>query len=170
MTNAIRVFAKQCARVPPFASVGGATGAPEMDSATAAAMCRGLAKHPYYAARFMWTHDMQAGEWIRIELQRKAMELAQTKWKHEKSWPVWNEYIKARHGRSASLVFADMVVLEAARLSLLDSVEKKMAYLQIESESTWHRHFRKKYNAVASYLDAWVGDAFAHVMNEQRED
>lgn len=169
MTNAVRVFAKLCARTPPFFSVGGSTGEPEMDSATAAALCHGLDEHPYQTARFLWTQDLAAMEWVRIELRRRAMELSQTRWMKEPSWPSWAEHIKRVTHDPASLALADMVILACARPSLLDSVEKRRLYLDV-SERTWHRHIKPRYNALGAVIDNWAQIAFAHVMSGQREE
>lgn len=169
MTNPLRVFAKLAARVPPFATMGGSTGAPEVDAATAAALCAGMPEHWYRAALFKFALDRSAQDWIRIELMRAAMEASQQRWMHDKDWRPWAEHIKAVTGKAASCSLADMVILETVEPARFGSVEQKTTLLQV-SERTWHRRIRPRYNEVAMLLDEWSNNAVRYVWRAQAED
>lgn len=166
--NPVRVFAKMAERVPPFITAGGATGKPDVDPSEAAALCSGLAEHPYKTALFLWSGDRSSREWVRIELHRKAMELSHKKWKYDDTWNAWADRIKGINGRPACIVLADYAMLEAENPAKYSPVTSKINAFSIK-ERTWYRHVRSKYSEIANILDEWANDAYRHVAIKQAD-
>lgn len=168
--NPLRVFALMAARVPPFApmSAGGGTSRPEIDSSHAAALCAGMAPHPFHAGM------ARAGcptsiNWIRYELHMRAMELSQQRWKHDKAWGKHAEAIKAANaGRAASIVLADMVVAHLICPSEWTDTKRRAQQAGV-SEFIWNKHCRDRMGQVGAQLDAWLAEADRHIYLAQIE-
>lgn len=165
----LRVFALLAARVPPFApmSAGGGTSRPDIDAAHAAALCAGMATHPYHAG-LARAHCPGAINWVRYELHMRAMELSQQRWRHEKAWVRHAEAIKAHTTRPASIVLADLVMGELIRPSDWGTAAARAEHVGV-SDLVWSRYVKPRHAAVGAILDGWLAEADRHIIMAQRE-
>ena len=66
MTNAVRIFAKQTYKASDFFAI--AAGGADIDQAMAAALCSGMKKHWYLAARLKWANDWTGATHLEYKL------------------------------------------------------------------------------------------------------
>lgn len=190
--NPIRLFALQSARVPPFDMQPGATGAPEIDSAIAAAMCAGMPERWYKAAMLKWGGDEAHRQWLFIELWMATMELARrNKWDTKKE-PVrcgspsltalavagmdvpelddYEQMINRTTGVRMAYIIADIAVAEIAdpgRWDMPHHWTKKAVALGV-GKSAWFDTWSDRVAAARQILDGWAGEGYAYVRRRQR--
>ena len=162
-----RIFAKLATRVPPIANMGGATGAPEIDTSMAAGICASLTEKEWHAAMMLYACCDASREWVRIRLHMEAMELSQRFWKHSPQWVKLAEQIKAHTGMPASIAMANLAVVDLThRAQYL--AEDRYAALGV-SRWQWYSMARRRYNEVAVIPERWAEGACKKVMEAQRE-
>lgn len=191
--NPIRVFAKMAARVPPPGMQPGSTGTPEVDAATAGALCAGMSKHAYNMALAKFAHDESVAQWLMVELWRVAMERAQRdRWgtagrkvarcgnRHcaelaaslsGAALASFDEAMDVTSGSDYTRVVAEIIVRETyypGFWSQNDSWQWRAAMLGV-GKSVYFETWRKRVQSVGASGDSWAGDAIRHLWMRQAE-
>ena len=153
--NPIRLMALQAPRVPAF---GGSApgGEPEITEALSSALCAGLPRSPYLAARVAWTGDRSSCAELcnRLWTGPVALEVSRRKWPVPKG--------KERYRRLCALAVAEL--LEPARFR---SNCARADFCGMSARQ-WSRSWAGRYEVCYCLLGGWVADSFRHLVAAQR--
>lgn len=190
--NPIRIFAMQSTRVPPSDMQPGATKAPTIDAAAAAAICAGMPERWYRAAMYIWGRDESYRQWLFIELWMETIAVAKREgWKTvgKKATRCGNSLtcraiegiepnehadleamVSQTDGVGYPYIIATiaMVELGEARFWGQPAHWMKKAVLLGVGKSAWFETWDSRVAASRQILEDWAGRGFSYAARRQR--
>lgn len=149
--NPIRVMAKLTEQTPKFDGVGGIN---EYDIATCAALCRGIPRPAYLAARLKWCLDWSVANELEYLLWVEAAGLAaKERWRV----PKGKEYVRRMSG---------LAIAETADPKHWITQTSRAEFMGI-GVSEWSRVWRERYEGVYGLLSDWTDDAYRTIQRAQ---
>ena len=154
MKSASSIFSMQTYKAQSLFGLG---GIPEVDQALAAALCSGLKREYYLAARLKYALDYSVARELESMLLRKGLGVS-----HAKKWrvPENRNYLQ----QMAGLAVAEML------FPLRYKQDQVRADWVGVSKSQFSRTWKKRYNLIYQILEDWTNCAYSHVMMRQRYD
>lgn len=158
MKNPIRVMALQTEQTPSIEPAPGG-GIPEIDQMLAAALCAGMPRRWYLAARLKWCLDWSVANELEYMLWVEAAGIAaKEKWRI----PTGKYYVR----KMAGLAIAE--VGDPARYSRPEHWHIKAQWLGT-GKSQWFGTWERRYNAIYEELDDWCSRAKSYLYRRQAD-
>lgn len=164
--NPIRLFVMLSQKASSGDPLKKGSGQGEMNMETAAALCAGMPEHWYKAAVYKWALDTSVRQWLRIELWRTAMELAQRE--------GWRTGKRDAGDKPITLSLAELALDEMEDPAMRGRATwqgkerwQKLSNRLGVSRHAWYKTWQARYQAIYQVLDDWAGNAYLYVAKRQ---
>lgn len=150
------VFAAMTAGTIDPRNEGRSTAAPELDQATAAAMCHGMPQLPFKAVLYKWAGVDEHQKFLMYRLWIAAVDIAA-----EEGWriPKGREYLRK---------MSEIALKEVRDPGQWREDQAKAKYMGMD-KSTFYKTWRKRYESIYQVLDGWAQEGYRYVQRRNTE-